>query len=312
MSNAEQSHGAHECVACGAATWEAFFEARDLTGAVDGTFTYIRCGGCGLIRLEPLPSAGEAASFYPHDYAGYRIGGNRLAGAVQDLLYRRSARWIERHGAPSQARRVLEIGCAAGKFLRVLRRLGWDAVGLEPSKQAAEVGRRVFGLDIRCGTLKPDLFDRGEFDCVVLRHAIEHVAEPAAMLDEIARTLKPGGLLFIVTPNTSSLDRAIFGRYWHDYDVPRHVFVYSATNLALLLQRHGFGLVAIRHSIVPNNYIGSVERLCRGQARLRRAAGFFRFQNPLTWPLFMPFAALGALIRRSGRIEMLARAPCLR
>ena len=293
------------CPACGGEQWDFFFAGADLTGAVPGAFNYVHCPRCSMIRMDPLPDEAQLASWYPSDYPCHRKSGNPLARYVQNWLRRKDARRITRSAGRTGT--VLEIGCGIGQFLSILREFGWNVVGLEPNPGAIQVGQEVFGVDIRQGTLRPGLFEPAQFDCVVLQHVLEHVPDPTSLLQEIGRLLRPEGLLFLAIPNYDSWDRRVFMRYWYGYDVPRHVFIYSQSNATAFLAGHGFQVLAIRHSPVPNNYAGSVKFFCQRQRALRWAAGFFHPTNPLTWPIFLPFSVLGALIRQSGRIEVLAR-----
>lgn len=297
---------ATDCVACGQSQWVPFLSSCDFTGAVQGTFDYVRCCGCGVIRMDPLPDEATVASWYPHDYPCHR-GASSLTRRIQSWLRRKEARRIARYAKATG--NLLEIGCGIGEFLNILSCSGWSVVGIEPNRDAVEMGRQTFGLDIRQGTLRPGLFGAAQFDCVVMQQVLEHVASPSSLLEEIRWILRPGGLLFVSTPNFDSLDRAVFGHHWHGYEIPRHVFVYGATNLTALLQRHGFEILTVRHRAVPNDYVWSIRYICLARPALRWAAGFFRVTNPLTWPIFFPVAALGALMRRSGRIEVLAGRP---
>ncbi|MCL5276202.1 MAG: class I SAM-dependent methyltransferase [Deltaproteobacteria bacterium] len=52
----------------------------------------------------------------------------------------------------------MDIGCGTGNYLRILRELGWDVYGIEPSERAAEIGRKQFGLNIKTGTLMDHKF----------------------------------------------------------------------------------------------------------------------------------------------------------
>ena len=62
----------------------------------------------------------------------------------------------------------------------------------------------------------------GVFDAVIMRHVVEHFHSPRSVLKRSADHLRPGGLIFISTPNFDSLDRRVFGANWYDYDTPRH------------------------------------------------------------------------------------------
>jgi SAM-dependent methyltransferase len=78
-------------------------------------------------------------------------------------------------------------------------------------------------------------FADASFDFVFLNHVIEHSARPRAALAEIARVLRPGGHVSLVTPNAVSRMHERHGMYWRALEAPRHVFLYTAPSLARLV-----------------------------------------------------------------------------
>jgi SAM-dependent methyltransferase len=106
------------------------------------------------------------------------------------------------------AGRALEVGCGAGRIAIELARRGFQVDGLdvEPRvvEQAAElaasagVAAKFFVADFS----KPDpRFPDATYDLVVCSEVLEHVEPWREVVDNIARVLKPGGLLVLTTPN---------------------------------------------------------------------------------------------------------------
>jgi SAM-dependent methyltransferase len=87
----------------------------------------------------------------------------------------------------------------------------------------------------------------GSVGVVTLWHVLEHLSHPLAALRDIARVLRPDGVLILACPVVDSWEARLFGRYWAGYDVPRHLFVYSRRVLEWALGRAGF-----EASEVPN------------------------------------------------------------
>jgi SAM-dependent methyltransferase len=86
--------------------------------------------------------------------------------------------------------RLLDVGCGAGDFVGAARAAGWDAVGL-PSVDA--------------GRMEEAGFAPGSFDAVTFWDALAHVADPVRLLARVRDLLRPGGLLFVQTPDASRL-----------------------------------------------------------------------------------------------------------
>jgi SAM-dependent methyltransferase len=78
-------------------------------------------------------------------------------------------------------------------------------------------------------------FPAGTFDACLNVVTLEHVREPAQVLSELFRTLKPGGRLLLITPHE-----------WEEHQEPHDYFRYTRYGLDYLLRRCGFAEIAIR------------------------------------------------------------------
>jgi SAM-dependent methyltransferase len=146
----------------------------------------------------------------------------------------RALRRVERSVKPG---RIVDLGCWTGSFLVAARDRGWDPVGIEPSRWAAEfaVSR---GLDVRIA----DLFDHGlepeAYRLVVACDVIEHVVDPRRAIEIGRSLLEAGGAIYLTVPNAGSLvARMLGGRWWSV--LPMHVQYFTATSLRLLLESSG-------------------------------------------------------------------------
>ncbi len=102
----------------------------------------------------------------------------------------------------ARGKRVLDIACGEGYGAAALARAGASSVvGVDLSSEACAHARHKYGLDARPGdALAIPLPDRS-IDLLVSFETIEHVADPAAFLEECARVLVPEGTLIVSTPN---------------------------------------------------------------------------------------------------------------
>jgi SAM-dependent methyltransferase len=135
--------------------------------------------------------------------------------------------------------RLLELGCGTGQTLHKLRDLGWrNLYGVEISDSAARVARRS-GFTIQTAPIETalDTYPDGWFDAIVAEMVLEHLVNPFAVVQRIARKLKPGGEFVFSTVIRDSLDGRIFGRYGVCYDFPRHMVFFRKHDLNELLRR---------------------------------------------------------------------------
>ena len=113
-------------------------------------------------------------------------------------------------------------------------KLGFTAVGIEPSAWLAEIGRR-HGLNIINGTL-PNRKVRGKFDVILLIDVIEHVSQPLQLLKILSKLLSPKGKCVIITPDASSIFARLLGFRWWHYRIA-HISYFNSCNLSLILNR---------------------------------------------------------------------------
>jgi 2-polyprenyl-6-hydroxyphenyl methylase / 3-demethylubiquinone-9 3-methyltransferase len=110
---------------------------------------------------------------------------------------------------------VLDLGCGGGFMAEALVRRGAKVIGIDPSAPAIQAARehaKAEGLDIdyRVASGENLPVPDGSLACVVAVDVLEHVADPALVLDEIRRVLKPGGMLLFDTINRTMLSSFIF------------------------------------------------------------------------------------------------------
>jgi SAM-dependent methyltransferase len=113
-----------------------------------------------------------------------------------------------------------------------MREKGWTVAGVEVDPKAVEQARAQYGLEVFCGEVQEAHLPGAAYDAITLRHVIEHVPDPVALLKHCRKLLKPGGLLVVVTPNTESLGYKQFGPHWMGLDVPRHLMLFNPRSLA--------------------------------------------------------------------------------
>jgi 2-polyprenyl-3-methyl-5-hydroxy-6-metoxy-1,4-benzoquinol methylase len=100
---------------------------------------------------------------------------------------------------------VLDAGAGQGSLSAKLSELGFDVTSADASPAAVSVlEKRLGGTVVRADvTALP--FEGESFDAVVLGEVLEHVEDDRGALDEVARVLRPGGLLALSVPANPKL-----------------------------------------------------------------------------------------------------------
>jgi SAM-dependent methyltransferase len=137
--------------------------------------------------------------------------------------------------AAYRARRLLDVGCAAGFLLDEARRRGWEVRGVELSRDLGEFARSHFGLDVFLGELAEAEWAPASFDVVTVIGTIEHVLDPRALVRECCRLLVPGGLLVVLTENLENAIARHLPRAWNGFMPPEHLYHFTPGTLSRLL-----------------------------------------------------------------------------
>lgn len=152
--------------------------------------------------------------------------------------------------------KVLDVGCGAGSVAKAVKRArpDLDVYGCDLSQSALAVAQQdPEGVAFELGTAERLPFGDGELDFVYVFDVLEHVDSPDAMLDEIARVLKPRGGLHLVLPlegQPRTLYRLVGAgtRWTAKVRHGGHIQIFSAQRFTKIARAHGLRVVRTRWS----------------------------------------------------------------
>ena len=194
------------------------------------TLPLVRCDACGFVFAAHGSLPALTALYAQLDDAEYGASAVGRRRQMAHLL-----RWATA-GLPRPAR-LLDVGAASGILVSEATALGFESVGVEPSRPLAERAR-ADGLEVHDGVLPHPALDGATFDIVTLIDVIEHVDDPLGLLGMCRRHLAPGGRLVVVTPDLGSVAARVLGaRWWHRRLA--HVSYFDRGTLTAALRRSG-------------------------------------------------------------------------
>lgn len=199
---------------------------------------FVRCTDCGLVLINPRPDFQAVATGYNARYSqGY------IEKAQKKLA--RCSRWVQRlQKRVGGGGRWLDVGCSAGFVLAAAEAAGFEAFGVELEPAAVEFGRAQLGLaNIACGTFEAQHYPSAFFDVISMYDVIEHVPDLNRTVAELARVLKPGGLIEIRTPDVAHWRTPRNLARWKEIKPSEHLYYFSAATLTRLFARHGLSLM---------------------------------------------------------------------
>lgn len=212
------------------------------------TYTYVSCARCDLSFLNPMPSQAELDLLYADEYDMCEESGGRGASyVVGNWLSEPRDLAVSRLCAPG---RILDVGCGSGVFAAKMKERGWDAYGLEVSRESLKRSAQQLGGDRVFPGWDEASFPDGYFDVVTLWHVLEHLQGPGTVADKISRVLKKGGFVLIEVPNRYSLALRIFKGLYEHHRIPEHLLYWSNQSLEYLFSKDGFSIVSIKYPMM--------------------------------------------------------------
>lgn len=216
----------------------------------------------GYLHLSPIPREKTLSKFYQNEYYKLiRKGGRapeirRLVNKdtkeakserrwICATLYKDISYVINKY-APGK--RLLDIGCGAGDLLYFMKKEGFNVLGLEPSIEAASIARSK-GLDVCNLSLEKFLsYYKKEkikvFDTITLINVLEHVPDPANVINISRMILKPNGILCIRVPNDFNELQILAKNKYNKQDwwvaAPDHINYFNFASLKMFLRKLGF------------------------------------------------------------------------
>lgn len=199
-------------------------------------FDILSCLNCKTLYTSKLPEAGSS-----ENYDTYYHEDNLTA---PDFISLRLDEIMAEFAAYRQNGRLLDVGFGAGTLLEAARRAGWQSFGVEVSERAVEHVRGM-GFEVFAGTLQEAGYPENYFDVITASEVLEHVPDPHIVLREIARVLRPGGLLWLTTPHGRGASAQILGAKWSVVSPPEHLQLFSRAGGRALLAAVGLRQVRV-------------------------------------------------------------------
>lgn len=210
------------------------------------------CRRCGLVWANPLAVQNTVRTYYSEEYRrDYKGTPERTLPQIHHAGLRALFRYREMAHLLTAGEAILDVGCGGGELVYLLRRLGFDAKGIEPDRSYSEAARSVLGLPVATGFVQDADFPEDAFRVILMYHVLEHVDSPMAILARLRRWLRDDGVLIVEVPNIEARFEAPISRFH-----VAHLFYYSPATLEALARASGFGVDEVRLSQDGGTIIG--------------------------------------------------------
>ena len=206
--------------------------------AEKNTYRFYRCIHCKTICLDSLPSQNQLNSYYSKQFS-YTDG-----FLNESVIRNRSSSVLNilKRYAP-HAKTLCDVGSGYGFFLDEAQKAGYSTLGIEPSKKLALHAQKRYSISIYRGSLEHYINnEKRRFDVVTCIHVIEHVPHPKQFISQLLKLVKPGGILFLETPNSDSHLLYAEKEQYTFLIPPDHLWLFSHYSIQSILP-HNFEII---------------------------------------------------------------------
>jgi SAM-dependent methyltransferase len=210
------------------------------------SYDVVVCAQCGLAFADGIPDQCALDAYY-RDLSKYEY--LHHDGKEPELDERRFRDIAATIGAFLAANsRVLEIGCATGRLLALLREAGFGNIqGLDPSPGCARAASDLYGVPVLVGSLFNMPVPAASFDFVILIGVLEHVEDVRGALKHVRSVLSQNGRVYAEVPDAANLAGRPDAPY-QEFST-EHVNFFSKASLANLFHVTGFEVLTIGETV---------------------------------------------------------------
>ena len=223
-------------------------------------FHVVRCNSCSMTFVNPRIRNEQIFDVYRHEYFHRNQDGYNGYESIADLRIQTFEKWY-RDIIPYCIHKdtALDIGCAAGYFLDILRGNHWQTEGIE-------LDHRMYKLLIEKGYVIGNdpleyFTSLGQYDLITMFDVIEHLPELQKDIAKISSLLSPQGILALSTPDIDSWQHRVFRSRWFQFKPIEHLYYFSPVTLKRLAEEHGLYVEVIKKSGQYSNIPFIIDRL---------------------------------------------------
>ena len=179
--------------------------------------------------------------FFGDEYINY-LEDKKLIEKNANLRFNVIKRYIEN----KHEKNLLEMGCAYGFFLNLIKHNFKKVSGFDVSKTAVEYAKKNFKLDVFNDDLKEKKIDN-KVDITCAWDVIEHLKDPDIYLKKVNKITNLNGLIAITTGDVGSYNAKFSKKNWRLIHPPSHIHYFSKKSMTAILENNGFEIIYFKH-----------------------------------------------------------------
>lgn len=212
-----------------------------------GNFDLVKCENCDFVFI---PETQYENSDVKSQYLGNEsstIDYYNSSAECDSRYFRRNLKILEKYAEP---RKILDVGCSTGTFIKEALNRGWKVSGIEPNPQAVEMVRKN-NPEAKIYNCFFDEYFKADEEINVMHMAdvIEHVFNPLVLVKRAYEILPKGGILMVTTCDINSF---LGKRY--QIKPEEHLVYFNKKTLAFALEKAGFKIKYNKRSTRPRDF----------------------------------------------------------
>jgi len=188
---------------------------------------------------------------------------------------------------------LLDIGCGNGIFLGEAIKYGWLVTGIDISSSLISYLKKTFDYEVYQGDILTTNIGK-KFDVVTLNQVIEHFSDPKLLVKRCFNLLKKDGLIYIATPNISSIVAKI-RKVEFDYVIPpEHLSYFNDKTLSRILADQGFRVLKTNTWSYPVDLAGLIKYVF-GKKTSSKGNKSYEYNNKFTFIKYLKYLVFDKL-----------------
>jgi 2-polyprenyl-3-methyl-5-hydroxy-6-metoxy-1,4-benzoquinol methylase len=211
-------------------------------------FSIVQCCNCNFVYINPRIVNNQLATIYKHNYFKNKDYGYVGYEQEKRLRVKNFERWLNDASgfiAASTDILALDVGCAAGYCLALMKERGWKEEGLELDQEMC-LKLRENDFNVSQSMLE-DFKTENRFSVITLFDVIEHIPNVDGAFKKLSSLLTENGVVIMVTPDHDSFQRKILGKKWFQYKPIEHIQYFNRRSLKIFAERNGLKIIYQKH-----------------------------------------------------------------
>ncbi len=207
-------------------------------------FSIVKCSNCAFVYVNPRVENEELSSIYEHNYFKNKDYGYVGYEQEKRLRIKNFERWLkdaDKYITIATPVFSLDVGCAAGYCLELMKKKGWNAMGIELDEEMCKSLKQT-GYNISNSHIE-DFESENKFSIITLFDVIEHIPNIDAVFSKLNSLLTKDGIVIMVTPDHNSFQRKLMGKSWFQYKPIEHINYFNKHSLKAFAERNGLEII---------------------------------------------------------------------